>query len=174
MPIHEASAYLLSIGPFGLHDSFHEGPRPSQHTPAPKLLARTRCVWQTSNRGVLELKNTAGTVLACIERRGGGHVSPQVLANLGSTIASMIALAHAHVPLLVLFPYEVRAAKERRWCTPPAVYLSLNTPPEKTGIHGLRTRQVRISWSTGPFGLYDSFHESPRPFFLLFSFFVSL
>ena len=45
------------------------------------------------------------------------HVSPGLLARLGPTIVSMVALAHAHVPRLVICPYEVRAANERRWST---------------------------------------------------------
>ena len=44
--------------------------------------------------------------------KDGAHVPTALLARLGPTIA----LAHAHVPLLVLFPYGVRAANERRWC----------------------------------------------------------
>ena len=44
-------------------------------------------------------------------RKGGPHVSPGVLVRLGSTIASVIALVHAHVSRLVFCPYEVRAER---------------------------------------------------------------
>ena len=36
-------------------------------------------------------------------------------------------------------------------------------PPEINCFTGLSTRQARISFGTGPFGLHDSFHESSRP-----------
>jgi len=52
--------------------------------------------------GAYELKNTTGIVLAYIVHNAGAHVSPQVLARLVSTTASVIALADAHVPLLGL------------------------------------------------------------------------
>ena len=37
------------------------------------------------------------------------------------------------------------------------------TTGNKLACTGLYTRQARISWSTRPFGIYDSFHESPTP-----------
>ena len=51
----------------------------------------------------VSLKYHRYAVLTYIARRGAN-----VVAHLGSRIASTIALAHAHVPLLVLFPYQVR------------------------------------------------------------------
>ena len=53
---------------------------------------------------------TTGIVLAYVARRGGVHVSSGLLTHFGSTLAPITALVHAHVPLLILCPYEVRAA----------------------------------------------------------------
>ena len=67
--------------------------------------------------GVCKLEYTTGNLRVTYNaQRGGAHVSPGVLARLGSTIASMVALAHAYAPLLVFSPFEVRAVNERQWC----------------------------------------------------------
>ena len=78
-------------------------------------LSRTRCVWQTSSGGVHKLTNTTGSVLAYIAQRGCVHVPPDVLARLGSSIASMGALDHAHGPRLVSFRNDACQANKRRW-----------------------------------------------------------
>ena len=75
----------------------------------------TRCVRQTSRSGVYKLRNTTVSVLACIAQRRGALVSPDLLARLGSSIASTKALVHAPVPQLFIARYEARAAIER-WC----------------------------------------------------------
>ena len=47
-----------------------------------------------------------------------GPITPGRLDRFGSTIASMIALAHAGIlQQLLSGPPEVCAANERRWCT---------------------------------------------------------
>ena len=66
--------------------------------------------------GVHKLRNTTGSALAYIAQIGCAHVSPEVLARFGSSIASMKALYHAHVPRLVIFWHDAREANERRWC----------------------------------------------------------
>ena len=66
--------------------------------------------------GYIRLQNTIGSILACIAQRGGAHVSPDVLARLGSTMGSMKALVHDPVPRLVIVRYKARAAIEQRWC----------------------------------------------------------
>ena len=69
---------------------------PGDKFPKPKILSTG--VWDSKLKrapdGVHKLKRTPGAVLAFISQRGGAHVSPaEVLARLGSTEASMIALA---------------------------------------------------------------------------------
>ena len=66
-------------------------------------------------------------------RKGGPHVSPGVLVRLGSTIASVIALVHAHVSRLVFCPYEVRAVNERRWCMYYEVVFSITAFEKEIG-----------------------------------------
>ena len=77
-------------------------------------VSRTRCMRQTNIDGVHKLRNTTVSVLAYIAQRGCAHVSPEVLARLGSSIASMKALYHAYVPQLVSFWHDARGANERR------------------------------------------------------------
>ena len=85
----------------------------------------------------LSIQCTLGFTQTCIAQRGGAHVSPDVLAYLRSTIASMKAVVHAHVPWLVIVRYQARAVKKRRWCTghvlntPPAVVVHLASPMYK-------------------------------------------
>ena len=76
---------------------------------------RTTCVRQTSSGGVHKLRNATGSVLAYIAQIGCAHVSPEVVALFGSSIASMKALDHAHGPRLVIFRHDAREAMERRW-----------------------------------------------------------
>ena len=45
-----------------------------------------------------------------------GYITPGRLDRFGSTIASMIALAHADILQLFSGPPEVCTANERRWC----------------------------------------------------------
>ena len=71
---------------------------------------------QTRSGGVFKPKYAIGVVLAYFVQIEVAHVSSGVWACLGSKIASMVALAHAHVPRVVISSYEVRAANERRWC----------------------------------------------------------
>ena len=66
-------------------------------------------------RCVHRLTNTTGSVLTYIAQRGCAHVPPEVLARLGSSIASMGALDHAHGPRLVSFRNDARQANKRRW-----------------------------------------------------------
>ena len=85
----------------------------------------------------ISIQCTLGFTQTCIAQRGGAHVSPDVLAYLRSTIASMKAVVHAHVPWLVIVRYQARAVKKRRWCTghvlntPPAVVVHLASPMYK-------------------------------------------
>ena len=102
--------FSWSTGPFGPHEGLHESPRPC-------LLL--------SGRGA---RGKRATAVLCIsfkipplllnwhtlrKEEVRTYVSPEVRAHLGSTIACMTALAHAHVPLplIVLFPYGLRAAR---------------------------------------------------------------
>lgn len=81
--------------------------------------------------------------IICIAQRRGAHLSPDLLAHLRSSIASMKALVHVHVPRLNIVLYEARAANERRWCTrhvlntPPAVVMPLPSPIYKHLLHVL-------------------------------------
>ena len=101
----------------------------------------------------LKLEYTTGIKLASVACARGKRVSPGVLARLCSTIASMKALDHANTLLLLLCPYEVHAPNKEA-----AVYVCSNTLPVLYW-HTLRKEEVRthISWSTGSFGLHDSF-----------------
>ena len=155
-----------SRGLFRLYDSFYEIPRPCQHTPARNL----------------PLRGTSGEQAAVVylDHRWwcitGGGVSklPVVVYIYGlRTRQARISwstgpfephdslhespLPCQHTPAHTL---SVRGTSGEQAAV---VYLSLDTPPVKKYIHSLRTRQARISWSTGPFGLHDSFYESPRP-----------
>ena len=90
-------------------------------------VSRTRCVRQISSSGVHKLRNTTGSVLAYIAQRGYAHAASEVLARLGSSIAAMKALDHAHEPRLVIIRHDAREANQRRWFiyglnTPPVVY----------------------------------------------------
>ena len=70
---------------------------------------------QTNIDGVHKLRNTTVSVLAYIAQRGCAHVSPEVLARLGSSIAAMKALDHAHEPRLVIIRHDAREANRWRW-----------------------------------------------------------
>ena len=122
----EVSALSWNIGAFGLHGWFYENRRPRQHTTSLTLPSRGT-FGKPAAAVYLTQTNTTGSVLAHHAQRGGSHVSLEVLAPLGATIAAVIALAHAYVPLLVRFPLEVSATNERRRCTQ-----GFNTPPVKS------------------------------------------
>ena len=119
----EVSALSWNIGAFGLHDWFYENRRPRQHTPSLTLPSRGIC-GKPAAAVYISQTNTTGSVLAHNVQRGGVHVSLEVLAPLGATIAAVIVLTHAYVPLFVRFPFEVSATNERRRCTQ-----GFNTPP---------------------------------------------
>ena len=79
----------------------------------------------------IHLQNTGCSVLACIAR-----CSPDVLARLGSAIASSKALVDPPAPRLVIVRYEGLAAIEPWRCI-----LRFNTPPV--------VYQARIKCTTG-------------------------
>lgn len=80
-----------------------------QHT-----LARTRPVRGFSGRQeaavyVRKVKHTTGTVysrILYVTHARGVHVPPGLLAGVGCTVRSILVVGHAHVPLLLLSPYE--------------------------------------------------------------------
>ena len=114
-----------STGLFGLHDGFHYSPTPLQNTPSPTFPGRGACGKQAA---VLYTSlEILPVLLVYIAQRRCAHISPDVLARLGSSIASMKALDHAYVPRVFIFRHDAREANQLWWFiyglnTPPVVY----------------------------------------------------
>ena len=81
-------------------------------------------------------RHTIGKKLTCTACARGTRVSPGVLACLGSTMAPIKALDHAHGPRLVIFRHDAREANKRRWFVS-----GLNAP--------LEVYQACIKYATG-------------------------
>ena len=74
-------------------------------------------------------------LLAHITHRRYANFSPDVLARMGSSIASMKSLDHAYVARLVIFRHDAREANQQRCFiyglnAPPVVYRAcIHVPP---------------------------------------------
>ena len=107
-PVYAASAYLREYWPVWAPPQLMCKPYTMPiHTPAHPLPERGACGKQAA---VVHTTLNTPPVLYW-------HVSLGVRARFSSTTASVIALAHVHVPLLGLCPYEVLAANEQQWRT---------------------------------------------------------
>ena len=156
-----------STGPFGLHDSFHESPRPRQHKFAHTLPLRRVCGKQ---KAVVYVSSQTPPVLyrhTCAKRRcariscstidssfglhDSFHDSPSPCARAPASASPVRGTCGERAAVEYLrLKYTTGGASEL-----------IHTTGKKKLTRDPRTRRARICSSNGPFGLRDSFHESP-------------
>ena len=95
-----------------LRDTFHDSPRPCEHTPAPTLPGGGACGKEaavvytsldTQPLPYLTLKYTSAVINRHVRHARDVCVSPGVLARSGSMIASVKTLDHVKTRMILLF-----------------------------------------------------------------------